>query len=46
MPSEVTIPDDLEQLRRRFEELRNTRSGHAVAGGVVWLLRSCPGAME
>jgi hypothetical protein len=23
------VPEDLEQLRRRFEEFRNTRPGHA-----------------
>jgi hypothetical protein len=30
------VPDDLEQLRRRFEEFRNTRPGHARLPEVLW----------
>lgn len=36
MPSEAAIPDELEQLRRRFEEFRNTRSGHARLPEALW----------
>jgi hypothetical protein len=36
MPSEAAIPDDLEQLRRRFEEFRSTRSGHARLPEALW----------
>ena len=37
MPSEAAIPDELEQLRCRFEEFRNTRSGHARLSEVLWV---------
>ena len=37
MPSEAAIPDELEQLRCRFEEFRNTRSGHARLPETLWV---------
>jgi hypothetical protein len=36
MPSEAVIPDDLEQLRRRFEEFRATRSGRSRFPDSLW----------
>jgi hypothetical protein len=30
------VPEDLEQLRRRFEEFRNTRPGHARLPEALW----------
>jgi hypothetical protein len=30
------VPEDLEQLRRRFEEFRNTRPGHARLPEGLW----------
>jgi hypothetical protein len=32
MPGDAVIPDDLEQLRRRFEEFRATPIARCVAG--------------
>jgi hypothetical protein len=37
MSSEAAIPDELEQLRRRFEEFRNIRSGHARLPEALWV---------
>ena len=36
MANEAAIPDDLEQLRRRFEEFRSARSGHARLPEALW----------
>ena len=30
------VPEDLQQLRRRFEEFRNTRPGHARLPEALW----------
>ncbi len=30
------VPDDLQQLRRRFEEFRNTRAGHTRLPEALW----------
>jgi hypothetical protein len=34
--SAADVPSELEQLRRRFEEFRNTRSGHARLPEALW----------
>ncbi|MFZ0591684.1 MAG: hypothetical protein WAM39_14555 [Bryobacteraceae bacterium] len=36
MPNEAAIPEDLEQLRRRFEEFRATRSGRSRFPDSLW----------
>ena len=36
MPSEAAIPDDLEQLRRRFEEFRATQPKRSRFPDALW----------
>ena len=35
-PEATVIPDDLEQLRRRFEEFRNTQPGYSRLPDGLW----------